>query len=75
MNLTPQVDTAELSDGDLELVAGGTAGVDASASLVGGLSAGLTGPVTSEVRAGLQATLSPEDAAASGHAGVHTASL
>ncbi|MET9390814.1 hypothetical protein ABZY20_10455 [Streptomyces sp. NPDC006624] len=75
MNLTPQVDTAELSDGDLENLAGGNAGVDASAGLVGGLSAGLVGPVTTEVCAGLQATLSPEGGAAGGHASVHTTSL
>ncbi|MER6710598.1 MULTISPECIES: hypothetical protein [unclassified Streptomyces] len=75
MNLTPRVDTAELSDADLELVSGGNAGVGASASLVGGLSAGLVEPLTAEACADLQAVLSPAGAAASGSAGVHTTSL
>ncbi|MBR8639230.1 hypothetical protein KEF29_07620 [Streptomyces tuirus] len=75
MNLTPRVDTAELSDAALDNVAGGNAGVSGSASLVGGLSAGLVGPLTTEVCGSLQATLSAEGAAAGGHAGVHTTSL
>ncbi|MGW6644028.1 hypothetical protein C9J60_00050 [Streptomyces sp. A244] len=76
MNLTSRVATAELSDADLDAVAGGNAGgVDVSAGLVGGLSAGLVGPLTGEACAALQATLSPEGVAAGGHAGVHTTSL
>ncbi|MFJ5727713.1 hypothetical protein [Streptomyces paradoxus] len=76
MNLTSRVDTAELSDADLDTVAGGNAGsVDASAGLVGGLSGGLVGPLAGEACGALQATLSPEGAAASGHAGMQTTSL
>lgn len=76
MNLTSRVDTAELSDADLDTVAGGNAGgADVSAGLVGSLSAGLVGPLTGEACGALQATLSPEGAAAGGHASVHTTSL
>lgn len=75
MNLTSRVDTAELSDADLDTVAGGNAGADVSAGLVGSLSAGLVGPLTGEACGALQATLSPEGAAGGGHASVHTTSL
>lgn len=74
MNLTSRVDIAELSDADLENISGGMAG-GASANLVGGLATGLVQPLTVEVCGGLQAALSPEGAAASGSAGVHTTSL
>ncbi|BCL23580.1 hypothetical protein ACPCBX_27545 [Streptomyces tuirus] len=76
MNLTSRVDTTELSDADLDTVAGGNAGgVGVSAGLVGGLSAGLVGPLTGEACGAVQAVLSPEGAAAGGNAGVHTTSL
>ena len=76
MNLISPVDTAELSDADLDTVAGGNAGgVDVSAGLVGCLSAGLVGPLTGEACATVQAVLSPEGAAAGANAGVHTTSL
>jgi hypothetical protein len=42
---------------------------------VGGLSAGLVGPLTGEACATVQAVLSPEGAAAGANAGVHTTSL
>jgi lactobin A/cerein 7B family class IIb bacteriocin len=75
MNLTPRVDIAELSDAELENVSGGNAGVGASASLVGGLSTGLVEPLTAGACTDLQATLSPEGAAAGSSTGVHTTSL
>ncbi|MGW0986396.1 hypothetical protein ACWD46_09225 [Streptomyces sp. NPDC002486] len=76
MNLTPRVDTAELTDADLDAVAGGNAGDgDVSAGLVGGLSAGLVGPLAGEACAAVQAAVSPEGAAAGGNAGLHTTSL
>ncbi|MET9521938.1 hypothetical protein [Streptomyces coeruleorubidus] len=74
MNLTPQVDSAELTDADLDNVSGGMAG-GASVSLVGSLSSSLVEPLTAGACADLQAALSPEGGAASGSAGVHTTSL
>lgn len=73
MNLTPQVDMAELSDADLENVSGGMAG-GASVGLVGSVS-GLVGPLAAEACGDLQAALSTQGGAASGSAGVHTTSL
>ncbi|MEU1850855.1 hypothetical protein ABZ499_16650 [Streptomyces sp. NPDC019990] len=73
MNLTPQVDMAELSEADLENVSGGMAG-GGSLSLAGGVS-GLVGPLAAEACGDLQAALSTEGAAASGNAGVHITSL
>ncbi|MFF7788185.1 hypothetical protein [Streptomyces sp. NPDC007991] len=74
MNLTPQVDSAELSDADLDNVSGGMAG-GASADLVGTLSGGLVEPLTAGLCANLQGSLSPEGAAAGGSADLHTTSL
>ncbi|WP_030244364.1 MULTISPECIES: hypothetical protein [unclassified Streptomyces] len=73
MNLTPQVDMAELSDADLENVSGGMAG-GASAGLAGSLS-GVVGPLAGEVCGNLQAALSPEGGAGSGSLNVQTTSL
>jgi hypothetical protein len=75
MDLTPPALGIELSDAELENVSGGNAGVDASASLVGGLSTGLVEPLTAGACADLQAVLSPQGAAAGAHTGVHTTSL
>ncbi|MCG8968603.1 MULTISPECIES: hypothetical protein [Streptomyces] len=61
MNLVPQVETAELSDTDLDQVSGGHVGLDAGAAVFttgGGVAAGLyaeTGPVS--VCAGLGASV------------------
>ncbi|MGK5691372.1 hypothetical protein ACSNOJ_00385 [Streptomyces sp. URMC 128] len=74
MNLTPQVDSAELSDADLDNVSGGMAG-GASVSLVGSLSSGLVEPLTAGVCGDLQGALSSEGGAASGSGSVHTTSL
>lgn len=75
MNLVPQVDTAEISDADLDQVSGGLAGgVDAEAGLAvtasaGAAGAGLyveAGPLS--VCAGLGASVTPGAAAVNGHA-------
>ncbi|WP_149551827.1 hypothetical protein [Streptomyces marokkonensis] len=75
MNLVPQVDTAELSDADLDQVSGGLAGgVDVAAGLAvtasaGAAGAGLhveAGPLS--VCAGLGASVTPGAAAVNGHA-------
>jgi hypothetical protein len=74
MNLTPQVDSAQLSDADLDNVSGGMAG-GASVGLVGSLSSGLVEPLTAGICGDLQGSLSSEGAAAGGSAGIHTTSL
>jgi hypothetical protein len=74
MNLTPQVDSAELSDADLDNVSGGMAG-GASLDLAGSLTSGLIEPLTAGACAELQGALSPEGAVAGGSGGIHTTSL
>jgi hypothetical protein len=76
MNFVPQVETAEISDADLDQVSGGNAGIDAGAAVItagGAIGAGLfaeSGPVT--ISAGLGASVTPGGFASDGHA--HTTS-
>ncbi|WP_217252558.1 hypothetical protein [Streptomyces sp. AC602_WCS936] len=72
MNLVPQVETAEISDADLDQVSGGTIGVDAGVAVItagGALGAGFhaeVGPLS--VTAGLGASAAFGGASAQGHA-------
>ncbi|AQS69900.1 hypothetical protein [Streptomyces pactum] len=72
MNLVPQVETAEISDADLDQVSGGNIGVDAGTAVVTAGSAvggGLhteAGPLS--VTAGLGASATLGGTAAQGHA-------
>ncbi|MGW7281627.1 hypothetical protein ACWGIV_25675 [Streptomyces sp. NPDC054844] len=72
MNLVPQVETAEISDADLDQVSGGNIGIDAGAAVItagGSVGAGLyaeAGPFA--VSAGLGASTALGDTAAQGHA-------
>ncbi|MGZ3098808.1 hypothetical protein [Streptomyces sp. H62] len=72
MNFVPQVETAEISDADLDQVSGGNIGVDAGAAVIavgGALGGGLyteAGPLS--VSAGLGASATPGDTSAQGHA-------
>ncbi|MFI8193007.1 hypothetical protein ACIF8T_30265 [Streptomyces sp. NPDC085946] len=66
MNLAPQVETAEISDAELDGVSGGQAGVHAAAAA--GAAAGLhveAGPLC--LTAGAGAAVSPEGVAADVH--------
>ncbi|MGC9499682.1 hypothetical protein [Streptomyces sp. WG7] len=71
MNLVPQVETAEISDADLDQVSGGQIGIDAGAAVItvgGTAGAGLyaeAGPLA--VNGGLGASVTP-GGAAEGHA-------
>ena len=77
MNLVPQVETAEISDADLDQVSGGNIGVDAGAAVItagGSVGAGLyaeAGPFA--LGAGLGGSASLGGATAQGHA--HTTML
>ncbi|MFH8974052.1 hypothetical protein [Streptomyces sp. NPDC017890] len=72
MNLVPQVETAEISDADLDQVSGGQVGIDAGAAVItvgGAVGAGLhveSGPVA--VTAGLGASALTGGIASDGHA-------
>ncbi|MGC9379703.1 hypothetical protein [Streptomyces sp. MH13] len=72
MNLVPQVETAEISDADLDQVSGGQIGIDAGAAVVtvgGAAGAGLyaeAGPFA--VNGALGASVTPGGAAADGQA-------
>ncbi|MEU3895616.1 hypothetical protein [Streptomyces sp. NPDC045251] len=72
MNFVPQVETAEISDADLDQVAGGTVGIDAGAAVItagGALGTGFhaeVGPFS--VTAGLGASAAFGGASAQGHA-------
>jgi hypothetical protein len=72
MNLVPQVETADISDADLDQVSGGTIGVDTGAAVIaagGAVGAGLhteAGPFA--VSAGLGASAALGGTAAQGHA-------
>ncbi|WP_399884276.1 hypothetical protein ACGH7X_11355 [Streptomyces sp. BBFR51] len=68
MNLVPQVETAEISDADLDQVSGGHAGVTASAAVIaadGALGAGLyveSGPFAVSAGVGASAGLGTTEA-------------
>ncbi|WP_121746676.1 hypothetical protein [Streptomyces sp. E2N166] len=72
MNLVPQVETAEISDADLDQVSGGNIGIDAGAAVItagGAVGAGLyaeAGPFA--LGAGLGGSASLGGATAQGHA-------
>ena len=59
MDLTPMVETAEISDAHLDNISGGMAG-GASTGLVSNVSTGLTEPLTAVASADVWATVSPQ---------------